>query len=309
MEKLYPIHNSCYFNDIESKIIEQLRLAKDSIDICLAWINVSRFNVLLLEKIHAGVKIRVLCNKSYSNVIQNDLKTGPLSEFVRFVKNPIGKSLMHHKFCIIDDQVVITGSYNWSNSAVFHYENIVVIQNDFQLINKFKHEFEELFFMASLPESNFKLSTSLLSFNLGMISSVHGKSQSTTLSVWNINYRSKISTKIHDLDIPYFHVFTENEIDKSDFYDDKEYYQEKFRSERDYIETLQLYFKDHSSPVHVIGRATIENGNAVIEYREEPEKAISLYWIDMRFTKLIPSTLEVEGELENVWDESYHAGM
>ncbi|PHP91278.1 hypothetical protein CBF17_024185, partial [Pantoea agglomerans] len=77
------------------------------------------------------------------------------SEIITFVKNPISRLYMHHNFCIIDDATLITGSYNWSSSAAYHYENIVIIKNDFKLIRQFKHEFTDLLFMGKMGSVDF----------------------------------------------------------------------------------------------------------------------------------------------------------
>jgi phosphatidylserine/phosphatidylglycerophosphate/cardiolipin synthase-like enzyme len=37
---------------------------------------------------------------------------------------------MHHKFCLIDDRILINGSYNWSYPARRNEENILVLRRD-----------------------------------------------------------------------------------------------------------------------------------------------------------------------------------
>lgn len=52
--------------------------------------------------------------------------------------------IMHDKFCIIDNQVVITGSYNWSDNAEFrNEENIAVLENA-KLATEYSVKFREL---------------------------------------------------------------------------------------------------------------------------------------------------------------------
>jgi phosphatidylserine/phosphatidylglycerophosphate/cardiolipin synthase-like enzyme len=45
----------------------------------------------------------------------------------------------HHKFCVIDREVVITGSYNWTYKASnrIQRENIIVITSEKELIDKY----------------------------------------------------------------------------------------------------------------------------------------------------------------------------
>ncbi len=52
--------------------------------------------------------------------------------------------LMHNKFCIIDFNTVITGSYNWSYKAENNFENIVINSNDTSLAEQFVTEFNQI---------------------------------------------------------------------------------------------------------------------------------------------------------------------
>ena len=52
--------------------------------------------------------------------------------------------LFHHKFCVIDKKLLITGSYNWrSHGAQTNWENLVVTSNA-ALVPPFTAEFNKL---------------------------------------------------------------------------------------------------------------------------------------------------------------------
>ena len=54
------------------------------------------------------------------------------------------RNLMHNKFVVIDNSVVITGSFNWSNQAVnYNQENILIIENKI-LAERYSNEFNKL---------------------------------------------------------------------------------------------------------------------------------------------------------------------
>ena len=66
-------------------------------------------------------------------------------------KQDIG--FMHHKFCVIDDKIAITGSYNWTYYAeTRNIENIVITDNP-DIVNRFSTEFNRL--TSLLPVSSF----------------------------------------------------------------------------------------------------------------------------------------------------------
>ena len=54
------------------------------------------------------------------------------------------RNLMHNKFAVIDNSVVITGSFNWSNQAVnYNQENILIIENKI-LAERYSNEFNKI---------------------------------------------------------------------------------------------------------------------------------------------------------------------
>lgn len=58
------------------------------------------------------------------------------------VRGPSSK--MHHKFAILDSQVVLTGSYNWTaESEEENYENLLIVREPVQ-VQKYQEEFEAL---------------------------------------------------------------------------------------------------------------------------------------------------------------------
>ena len=60
---------------------------------------------------------------------------------VRFEDGP---GLMHNKFCVIDGQVLITGSYNWTGAAEEkNDENVLVIFSG-EAVKMFEEQFERM---------------------------------------------------------------------------------------------------------------------------------------------------------------------
>lgn len=52
--------------------------------------------------------------------------------------------IMHNKFCVIDNQVVITGSYNWSSNAEFRNDENISIIRDNETASDYSVEFRRL---------------------------------------------------------------------------------------------------------------------------------------------------------------------
>lgn len=130
-----------YFEDIELYITEELMRAQSSIKVAVAWFTNKRLLNILEFKQKNGVKVEIIINDDQTN--NNALNFNKLSNLggeILFVKS--SKSLMHWKFCVIDDNVLITGSYNWTTKAEkSNKEQITISTGDSEEISKFNKEF------------------------------------------------------------------------------------------------------------------------------------------------------------------------
>jgi phosphatidylserine/phosphatidylglycerophosphate/cardiolipin synthase-like enzyme len=139
--------SSAHFGDIRGKIIDQLEEAEHTIKIAMAWFTNQTIFHVVLNKAASGVKIELAVSDSESN-----FRFGSSLDFqalqrkgmkVYVINSEGGWRFMHHKFAIIDNKKVITGSYNWSSSAQTNFENIIVTQDD-KLAKVFDLQFDSL---------------------------------------------------------------------------------------------------------------------------------------------------------------------
>jgi hypothetical protein len=133
------------FENIAQRIQQEIERAQSSIFIAVAWFtNQSLFNELV-RKAHSGCRISLIVSNdeinANSSIDFNKLNIGRSKVFM------IGDGkaeLMHNKFCVIDHNLVITGSYNWSYKAENNFENIVLTYDDTALAEQFIIEFNNI---------------------------------------------------------------------------------------------------------------------------------------------------------------------
>ncbi|MBR4265610.1 MAG: phosphatidylserine synthase [Bacteroidales bacterium] len=144
--KKNEIKTDVSFQDNVNKIYSALDKAKVSINIAMAWFTVKILYDKLIEKKNSGVDIKIIINNDFING-----KYGiDLTPFNSVKMRGERGGIMHHKFCIIDNQIVITGSYNWTNNAENkNNENIQIIVDDNKLASTYSVEFNRLWRLAS----------------------------------------------------------------------------------------------------------------------------------------------------------------
>lgn len=136
--------NQIFYKEIESKIIANLIGAKKNVKIALAWFtNPTLFN-LILELRQNEIDIQIILSDDKINYTNNKVDFQNLiNKNIEFRISEYPK-LMHNKFCIIDDKILINGSYNWTLKAEkINFENII-ISTDRKLVNDFSDYFEYL---------------------------------------------------------------------------------------------------------------------------------------------------------------------
>ena len=119
------------FDDIQSAIINEITNAKYIIWIAVAWFTDKDLANLLFKKAKQGVNVQIILN---DDKINSTLKEKLEKHFeVYFARSDDKiKRLMHNKFCVIDLEKVIHGSYNWTNKAQYNNETITIVDNRFE---------------------------------------------------------------------------------------------------------------------------------------------------------------------------------
>ena len=140
----YPTMIKICFENIENELFSAISIAEKRIFVAVAWFTNSRLFDGLTLALERNVEVKIIILDDILNRNEFGLDFGVLSKLgaeVRFPKSDLGT--MHNKFCIIDD-LVITGSYNWTYHANKNSENILMIDEEI-VVNIYREEFDRLF--------------------------------------------------------------------------------------------------------------------------------------------------------------------
>ena len=127
-------------------IMSHVHEAYSSIDGALYRFNHPGLAQALEEAVHRGVHVRLLVDGNKykeSRTTQGLLAGGILPFRLAFGRQGRG-SKMHHKFVILDQQTVLTGSYNWTlESEDENQENLLILRDAYS-VEAYTQEFEAL---------------------------------------------------------------------------------------------------------------------------------------------------------------------
>jgi phosphatidylserine/phosphatidylglycerophosphate/cardiolipin synthase-like enzyme len=96
----------------------------------------------LIDAKKRGVEVKVVIEEENAYGQGSDyqmLKDAGID--IRLDGNP---ALMHHKFMIVDGELVVTGSYNWSTAAEDRNDENFVVIRDKEVVDRFTQEFNRL---------------------------------------------------------------------------------------------------------------------------------------------------------------------
>ena len=133
------------FDEIEDKVIQGIRDAKFIIWVAVAWFSNERIYKELLIKKKQGLNVRIILSKEESNrgmiskLKENEFDIVEIPQWGAW-----GYNRMHDKFCIIDMDYVMHGSYNWTSTANYNEETLATAL-DHGLVAKFATQFMELY--------------------------------------------------------------------------------------------------------------------------------------------------------------------
>ena len=127
----------------EKYLVDMLRTCKISLNIAIFSITRDNFAKAIIEVFNKGVKVRVIaddeCVKNYGSDIYKLAAKG-----IPCKTDNSQQFHMHNKYAIIDESVVITGSFNWTTQAINNNQENLLFYEDKELADKYLKEFNKL---------------------------------------------------------------------------------------------------------------------------------------------------------------------
>jgi len=140
-----PPHGDC-----DSRLVYWIDQANVSIHIMIYSFTLDDVADALIRAKQRGVDVKIAWDKTEVNELGSQYqKLANAGIDIRIDREP-GIDLLHDKVAIIDNHIIITGSFNWSNEANLHdRENLVVI-NSINWATAYEENFQEIW-NASAP--------------------------------------------------------------------------------------------------------------------------------------------------------------
>jgi phosphatidylserine/phosphatidylglycerophosphate/cardiolipin synthase-like enzyme len=143
--------------------------ARKSIDMALFVFSAQQLADALQRRVNAGLQIRLIADpsfasRSFSEVLdllgvalpdrncKLEQDNQPFNKGLKGVGTPrlARGDKLHHKFAVIDNKKVITGSFNWSPSAAHTNDETLMVIHSPQLAKHFTREMDHLWNTAEL---------------------------------------------------------------------------------------------------------------------------------------------------------------
>lgn len=134
-----------HFSNIQSIIIRELNKANRQILIAVAWFTDDLLYNKLEDALELGIKVNLILNDDDINQFSGLNFENLVNKGAEIYLYDSNEDTMHQKFCVIDHDIVLAGSYNWTKRAANrNTENLIVFNNERDTALNFKKQFEEL---------------------------------------------------------------------------------------------------------------------------------------------------------------------
>ncbi|KAI7900944.1 uncharacterized protein BX663DRAFT_515802 [Cokeromyces recurvatus] len=156
--EFYPEYMAC--NDLNGDIFcmpvffpseESYRLfhsalstAKETLYVCVFSLTDNDTAGVLIDAKKRGVDVRIITDNDQMDAYKGaDVIRLYEQHSIPFKKDD-GEQFMHNKFAVIDQKMVITGSFNWSAGARYKNRENIIITNIPSVVNAYDEEFNKL---------------------------------------------------------------------------------------------------------------------------------------------------------------------
>ena len=127
----------------EKHLIEMLRTCMKSLDIAIFSLTRDNFAKAAIEVFNRGIKVRVIaddeCVKNFGSDVYKLAAAG-----ISCKTDNSAQYHMHNKYAIIDESVIVTGSFNWTSQAISNNQENLLFYQDKDIAQQYTNEFNNL---------------------------------------------------------------------------------------------------------------------------------------------------------------------
>lgn len=137
---------NAFFSHIRSKILPYIQNAKQEVVIAMAWFTSRELFQSLLDCLDRGVRVEIILLDDAINYMDYapDFNFFIDAGGTLRIADVCNVGFMHHKFCVVDNMYVITGSYNWTYYAENRNIENIIISDDSKTVADYHNEFSSL---------------------------------------------------------------------------------------------------------------------------------------------------------------------
>lgn len=132
------------FRFIGNQVNEYMLNAEEKVQIAVAWFTNENLFKTLVKLLRKDISIELILNNDHINNRESGLDFNEFLDAGGKFYFSNNSNLMHHKFLIIDEKIVVSGSYNWTYNAEFRNRENILSSTDSNIIQQFINEFESL---------------------------------------------------------------------------------------------------------------------------------------------------------------------
>jgi len=136
--------------DARTRMIRLIKDAKSSLDVMAFVFTDDDIASAIVARHRAGIPVRIVVETRNLNATGSDIAAFQQAGIdILPDGNPY---MMHHKVIIIDQAIVITGSYNFSSNAANYNDENVLILHDAGIAGQYTAEFERVYAQAKAAQ-------------------------------------------------------------------------------------------------------------------------------------------------------------
>ncbi|MEN3190484.1 MAG: phospholipase D-like domain-containing protein [Atribacterota bacterium] len=131
------------YDDPESIIIKNIDNAKEFINIAMYTFTDREIAQAIIRAKDRGVDIKIYLDRSQVNAEYSKSRYF-INNGIKEIRISSNNYIMHNKFAVIDNEIVITGSYNWTASAGERNDENLLVIDDKNIVKKYQNQFNNL---------------------------------------------------------------------------------------------------------------------------------------------------------------------